>query len=383
MSDPTPRPMAADQQRQRRARRWVWGCSAGCFGIILLVVLLLAGAYYLMSPMPIAAPQTFLTQKTTACLFVHVEPGDPVMMGAARDVLRELASAGLEAGGEGDSMEPNQATQFLSVLSPLQCVVTLESDGEGAAHGGMALSVRNGARLLNFIARRSSETPLGKQDGADVVELGSDGRMAVLRNNYMFSADQDLLATWIERLKAESAQRGEAAGGEEDSVNVSPAFKRAYSRMDTSLPLIFVCTNANGELAALSGALGDETLAGFVSQTGLASDSVRSLSGQVQPVGPKAAEVTFLIDCGDRAGAQAMKDRLEAGIAQVGKRWPLGTTSIAVESPGVVAVKGRIEDLPAQAASIVGAVVRHARQTHDEAPHHPDKVPADGPSVSI
>ncbi len=332
--------------------------------------------------MPIAAPQTFLTQKTTACLFAHVEPDDPAMLATARGVLKELASASPEAGDSADT-DAGKVTEIIGALAPLQCVVTVESDDQGVARGGVALSLRHGARLLTLLARKKSATPLGKLDGADVVRLGETGRMAILGNNYMLSHNQGLLKTWIARLKAERARMEQTAGGAKTSVSVSAAFKRAYSRLDLSLPLVFVCTNANGDLASLFGLLDDKTASDFAHRTGLTSDSILSLSAEVRPVGPKAAEVTFLIDCGDRAGAAQLKDRLEAAIAGIGKEWPLGRTSLAVRPPGVLVVEGRVEDLPAQAVAIVAGIVRHARKAQDQAPHDPDRVPANGPTMSI
>ncbi len=357
-----PAPLGMDRERKRRARRWVWGCTGGCFGIILLMALIVwAGARYLLQPMPLPPPQTFLSPQTSAFLVARVDPDDPLAALTAERLFPD----------------ERMAETLLDLFAPVQCVVVLEpGEPEGVVHGGMAASVNKAWRLLPYMVKRMIGKPFSRQDGAEVTSLDATSHLGICRNTALSADTDELLKRWIGRLNAGARAEGGPAG-----IEVSAALKRAYDRLDADLPLLFVCLNRHGELASLAGLIADEDARQVIRQTGLTGEGVVSLSGQLRPVDPRSAEVTFLIDCGDRADAEAMADRLRAAVRQLGRKWSLRATTIEVQPPGVVVVKGRLDDVPGTVAGLVEGLYRRVQGGAPTAPH-PGRVPAHGPTIS-
>ena len=371
MSDPQPKatPMAMDGERQRRARRWVWGCSAGCLGSVLLLALVVfVGVRYVLGPTPIVPPSTFLTQQTSAFLCVRLGRDIPLTTETLLEVVPDR----------------RQAEAYLSLFAPVQCVLIVQpGEQDGVGHGALAVSVRHGSRLLLAMLRKEIGGPFRQQNGAEVAPLDEDLSLALLGNNVMSTNDEDILRQWIENLNARRRREGQPAS-QPPAPDASPEFGRAYDRLDTEAPLVFVCLNGHKELESLASLVAEEDARRFIGQTGLAAEGVLSLSGQLKPVGLRSAELSFIIDCGDPAGAAAMKDRLQAAVVHAGKRWPLKSTTLAVRAPGLVLVSGTLDNVPAMMSGFLRAVVDRVRQLHEgrsPAPH-PTPLPAGGPTIS-
>jgi hypothetical protein len=384
--------MAMDIERQRRARRWVWGCTGGCLGCILLTALAVLMAFrYYMHAVPVVPPQTFLTQDTSGFLFVQVDPKVPLTMETALDTILQPAIIQVVPTRPGETAETDRqkVAAYISSFAPLQCVlITQTAPKEDLMHGGLAVSVHSGSRLLSALARKSIETPFTSYEGADLATIDKDRHVALRSNNYMSADREELLKTWVESLKAERQREQQAKyAGQPPAPRISPALKRAYDRLDAGLPFVFATLNDHHELASLAGLISDDKLRQLVDETGVVSSDVLNLSGEIKPLNDRDVELSLLIECADSDAATGLMDRLAAAVRNAGPEWPLQETAVSVNSPNVIEVKGRVNDLPAKVAAIVADVADRVRAAHaPQLPHPPPAPPkpaTEAPSVSI
>jgi hypothetical protein len=383
--------MAMDTERQRLARKWVWGCTGGCLGCIVLVLLGIYVAFrYYMYAVPVVPPQVFLTRASSAFLFVRVDPQVPLTMETALDVaLQPDVHKRIPTKSGGPlPLDRRTAAEYIASFAPLQAVAALEpGEEESAIHGGLALSVGRGSRLLNVIVGAKFKTlpAVSEYRGARIAAAGPDACVALRGNNYMSADNEELLKTWAANLKMERQREQAAPSGPEapaPALTVSPALGRAYERLDAGLPIVFACLNAHGELASLAELVPGGDARRIIESTEIASDNVVSLAGQVKPLSPRDGELTLFIDCAGPGAAARMKDGLDAAAREAGDKWPLKETEVTLEAPALVVVKGRIEDLPAKVAGIVSAAVERVVNAPKAAPPSPQPPPAQAPSVS-
>ena len=393
--------MGMSTERERRARRWVWGCTGGCLGcIVILLVGIYLGVRHFMQPVVVVPPQTFLTRDTSAFLFVRVDPQVPLMMETAADVILRPEVIGVIPikPGEQIDLDREKSVDYLSSFAPVQAVLALQPEKEAdVIHGGLAVSVRSGSRLLSALVKQGIKAPVTFHEykGAEIAALSENAYVALRENNYMSSDREELLKAWAGNLMLERQREEQAAQGGHPpapALIISPALKRPYDRLDSSLPIVFASLNTRHELASLTALISNEDARRLIEYTGIVSDGVLSLAGQVRPLSPRDAELTLFIDCADADLAGRMRDRLEgAAGGSGGDVWPLKDTAVAVQDGTVLKVTGRINDLPAKVADIVAAVIRRAGQApaeapqpppEPEAPQEPPAPPEPAPSVS-
>jgi hypothetical protein len=373
--------MPMDLQRQRRARRWVWGCTGGCLGCILLAALaVFLTARYLLEPVPVVPPQTFLTQQTSAFVIARVDPAVPLTVVTAQALAGLLGERGADPVLNREAMEA-----CLSIFPPLQCVLMVQRGASGGAtHGGLAVSVKRGSRLLTRLTEaevaRATQPPaqFTAYDGAKMAALAKDFFVALRKNNVMLADSQDVIKAWTDALQAAREREAEEGSGP-PPVDLSPAFKAVYDRLDTSLPLLFASLNVHGELESLAGLAGDPEARDLLERSGVLSEDIVSLAGQVRPLDANTGELTLFIECPSAQAANALVIRLAEVQSQAGARWPLKRMS-ARSNATLVTVNGRVEDLPAKAAYIVNGVIRgvHGKPGEQRAPVKA----TEGPTIS-
>ncbi|MHC4789661.1 MAG: hypothetical protein ACYS8K_10740, partial [Planctomycetota bacterium] len=74
--------MDAFESEWRRRRRWIWGCTGGCLGFMVVVAAAIFLAFrFLGRPVPVVPPETFVHPETEALLVARVEHDDPLLVG--------------------------------------------------------------------------------------------------------------------------------------------------------------------------------------------------------------------------------------------------------------------------------------------------------------
>jgi hypothetical protein len=360
--------MALDPERAKRARRWVLGCTGGCLGaIVILGVVGYLVARHFYQAMPIVPPQTFLTRDTSAFAFVRVDPAVPLTMETALDVvmLPEMVSVYTTESGQARQPDRKMAGDFITSIAPLQAVVVLQPEEKGRViHGGLALSVRSGSRLLSLVVRQKLAATFVPFEGAEIARLARDAFVALYANNYMSSDREDLIKAWIGNLNAERARRTQAAQGVRPAappLSISPALRRAYDRLDAGQPLVFATLNSHRELVSLASLITDEQARRFIEERGVASDAVLSLAGQIKPLSNRDAELTVFADCINAETAAQMRDGLINVAGATGDKWPLTDMTVEIRDDTTLVVTARIVDLPAKVAGMVAAVIHRTQ----------------------
>ncbi len=83
--------LAKRERKVARARKWLLGCSLGCAGLLLLVlILLLAILFWLQAASPMPQPEAFVDEHTTAFALARPNMADPAVGSAVTELLQGL-----------------------------------------------------------------------------------------------------------------------------------------------------------------------------------------------------------------------------------------------------------------------------------------------------
>jgi len=258
--------MRALTPEQRRRKKWLWGCTGGCLGFIVVVAVLLFVAARLVKralerPQPIVSPEFLVTAETDAFVFATVQPDDPLMVGTTVRLLMLPAVRDKAPTREGRplTMDADTARVNLRQIAPIQAVVLLERLGERERTGkGLIVSVRRYAPLLALLVRGVIKAQEDEGSSSEYKEatllIKEDGTAVAVRDNNLMLADrEDLVRAWVDSLElhtpSEEQARAEAPPAE---LQAGPLLKSAHELLGRTAPIRFACGNEHGELRALA-----------------------------------------------------------------------------------------------------------------------------------
>ncbi len=355
------------EQQHRRRMRWLWGCTGGCLLVILLTGgLVFVFVRYLLQPVPVVPPTTFVGPRSSAFLFVRIEAGDPLMIELpARLAMSPVFQQNVPARPGGQVVrDVDQARALIEEVAPVQLVTVLEPDGEEAPlRRGGVVSLHRYSRLFGHVARgiiEQESLAAPEQHHGALIGTTLEGRAIGMRgNNYMVADQPAMLKRWAKDLE-EQRRRDEPA-----PPRMSEPLMTAYGRLDASSPILFASVNAHGELAAILAALPEGEARQALGRAGLASPQVVSFSAELAGLNNRDAELTMFLECEAAEVAGELADRLTAVGRTFAKANPLQEIQVALheEEERVVRVRGRLEDLPDRIAE----AINYMAERHEEA----------------
>jgi hypothetical protein len=353
---------------EKRTKKWIWGCTAGCLGLIAAVAaFVLIGIHVLMRAMPVVPAETFIVPQTTLFLSVRIEPNDPIMVHVpyrllARTGLRQLVPV---PGLQEPRLDPERSRRVVLDMAPIQMAAVLYPRSEGGGvDGGIAFSMYRGSRLVR-LALRSHMQSIG-QSGAALsnykdarLASAKDGTTLAFRgNNFMSANGPELVRAWVDRLEGRSRAQP-AAGAEEHALppDLDPGLRALLEHLDRRQPILFAALNAHGEAAGLLGMLcPQEDVRKLLLDAGLASEQVTGAGAQVEPVNQVSAALTLFLQCAGASFASDLEADLRALAARLKDSLPV--RDVEVQRQGnLVQVKALILDAADNLAALAGNVV--------------------------
>ena len=294
-----------DEDRlHRRRKKWIWGCTGGCLGLMVAVTVGIIGIYlWFARALPLPPPETFLTPGTSAFLFVR----------------------GQVPTKDGRPLEANVDTIRAAVLgvAPAQLVFASAPADGAEPRWAVALSISRFGRVIGPIARgliaqQAREQGLAQPEtykGGAISVADGGAAFAVRANSYMVAEEESFLRAWLDALQAERERPEPPEGAAPLPAGMDPGLLDAYDRLDRESPVRFACLNAHGEVAALLDGLPSEQVRARLLEAGMAGAGVRSVSGQLLSMNSLDAALTLRISCADEETAAGIETALSELVA--------------------------------------------------------------------
>jgi len=360
-------------EQKKRRKKWLWGCTGGCLGFMVAVlVLFLALMRFVRQPVPIPPAEAFLTPSTEAFVVVKVDPRDPLMVDIPVQVVRTraLSQKVPTKGGRPLGEDAAQVRGWLAKVIPMQMVVVLEP-GEGAVpfNRGAALAIHRYSRFCRFIATsylegaaKRGELSLERHEGAAMATTREGGTVAVMGNSFLAADSKATVMQWVDRLAIEEAARKQRGPQPAPEPAVSAELGAARALLDTDQPILFACLNSRGHVLGLLGLMPEGQARNALSAAGLASRSVTSLSGQLKSINSRDAMLTIFLRCSNAAFAAQLREKLERIATTSSEAAPLRETRVALQEETVVRVEARVEDLAQKIAQLLQYMADREKQ---------------------
>lgn len=356
--------MSMMASEERRTRKWVWGCTGGCLGFIVIIAVVVGvGIWLLVRPTPLVPAETFVTPQASAFLIARVDPADQLMTRIPAAVLARPEISRLLPTQSGEPLEltEEQALQTMKGFSPMWLVLVVEpSEQQRALHGGVAFALQRYSKLLRLAAGHRLHKSGDARDykEATIASLGERTYAGVRGNNFMTADSEELLRRWVDRIVAARARAEHQDEPAQPGLEVQEELKRAVERLETDQPIIFACLNAHGELAALAEALPDAELREHLRAAHIFGPHVSSLAFQIRPATSRDGRLTAFIECRDTSSAAQVRDVIQQLLAEAGEEAALSDTTLNLEET-VVSLDALITDIPGHVAEFA---VRFAEQ---------------------
>jgi len=352
--------MRAVTPEQKRRKKWLWGCTGGCLGfIVVVVVLMFVGGRLLKRmlerPQPMVSPELLVTAETDAFVFATVQPDDPLMLGTTVRLLmlptirdRAPTPEGRQLSMDADTMRVN-----LRQVAPIQGVVLFERLGEPERTGkGLIVSVHRYAPLLALLVRGVIKAQEDEGSSSEYKEatllIKEDGTAVAVRDNNLMLADrEDLVRAWVDSLELHTpSEEGAPFEPPRAELQAGPLMKSAHELLGRTAPIRFACGNAHGELLALMAVIPEDQGRAELAATGLASPEVLCLSGQFESLNNLDAILTLFLTCADSGSAGQLQERLRQFADAAGDSAPLKEVAMAQVSDAVLRIEARVPNLP-------------------------------------
>jgi len=351
----------------RRRRKWIWGCTGGCLGFLLVVGALVLGAgYYIARPMRVVPAETFVPPDGCAFLVMRITADDPLMV----DIGARLAMSGYERAalptkdGGVFSIDAETARKNVTELAPIQVVLTGSvPTGQQEFEKGAVISFRRYWRFYGMIVRslmkrkaKEAGLPIEPYRGGTIGPSGRGGFIAVRGNNCMWAGRRETCARWIDRL-AEERRREKEAGARPlppPAIAAPPSVQAAYARLDPRAPVRFVAADVNGGLRLLFDRISDEQTRQLLRLTGITADNVRSAAGEIRSLNERDAAVSLYIECISAEAARHVADSLNEAAGKADEGNPLHELRATLEGEALVRIRTRIDDLPQKVSAMLG-----------------------------
>lgn len=349
----------------RRRKKWVWGCTGGCFGFLVAVAALgYLGLRLLGQAVPLVPPEAFLPPDAGGFLFVRVEADDPLMVETAVRLLMlpAVQEAARDRLGQELRIEAEVARSAVSSAAPVQGVAVLRKrpDQEGL-DGGLVLSTHRWSRfyrrVLAAAMKRMTDAGATRSEHKHAVMVVTERgtAVAVRTNNFMWAGRRELADYWIDRLEERRALEAGAgeAGAPVAKITADGTLRAAYERLDGDQAVRFACVNARGELAALLAMMPEGRVRELLEASGMTAPEVVSLSGQMASLNSMDAVLTLFVECADPDATQRLSEALAALAEELGPASPFGEVKVERESDTVLRVEAHVENVPKWAAGLV------------------------------
>jgi hypothetical protein len=349
---------------QKRRKRWVWGCTGGCLGFIVVVALGVFLIFRLLArPVPLPSGELFITPQTSAFLLAHIARDDPMMaeVPARLAMLPAFRDNVPVREGRKFSLDADNARDTVRAVGPVQIVMLLEvREGEAELSRGTSLSISRFSRLYGVLARAFVEqieaARIEELEGG-VLATRDEGTVGVRGNTYMAADSREMVVAWMHRL-AEQAPSGDGPTGRAEGE----PFGRAYGRLDPARPVRFVMLNEHGELAGLLKWMPEGAAREALGEAGVASPRVVSLAGHVRSLGGNDAELTLFLECRDAGAAEGLGAALEEIAAGLTDESPVQDLEVERSGDAMVLLTGRVPDFPGKVYALVEYLAERAKE---------------------
>ena len=365
--------MSDEERLQRRRKKWIWGCTGGCLGLMGAVTAAIIGIYlWCARALPMPPPETFLTPGTSAFLFVRVAPDDPMMLEVPVRLAMLPGVRGQVPTKDGRPLKANANTIRSAVLgvAPVQLVFVGEPADGARFHWGVALSISRFGRLFGPIARAliaqgAREQGLAQPEtykGAAISVAEGGAAFAVHRNSYMAALDKPLLRAWLDGLQAERERAEPPEGAVPLPAGLDPRLLDAYDRLDRRSPVRFACLNAHGEVGGLLDLLPLEPARARLRAAGMAGPGVLSVGGQLRSLNSRDASLALRIACADEGAVERIQTAL-AALADGEELTPhFREPAVRRQDGTAVELTARIENLPDRVAALADHLADQGRR---------------------
>ncbi len=350
-------------------RKWMWGCTGGCFGLIVVGIIAIVGLiWYVIAAVPVVPPETFLLGQSTAFAIVRIEPDDTLMMElpfrivAHPEVRRHLPEQQVDPQAREANLE--QARDRLRRLAPLQAVGLLlpveaeQNADEPTFTSAAVFSVRGYSRVFRLLLlSRLQEHVTEEYRDAAIVERPEQPRLAFRENNFIGAERMETVHALVDRI-VEQREREAAAPPDEvprPELDLEPRLQEAYERLPQNAPVRFACLNEQGEMAYLAERLGIEQNDEMEEALGLFGPDVLLLSGTLEPVDATDADFMLRWDFHEEASAQAAEEGLRRLLEELPDEPDLEQLRLDRPEPKAVRVRVRIRNLSDLVARLAAA----------------------------
>lgn len=376
---------------EKRTRKWVWGCTGGCLGFIVVVGLaIFLGVRYLLAAVPVVPAETFMTRQTSGFAVVRLDARDPLLTQIPVTIMnREKVRQWVQQTEPGQQLTRQNVQEVLAAVGPAQLAISLYPGQaeDGKLHGGAAFATRKGSGMirLQWKAITMGQVETSSYKGTTIAAIEQKAYTAVRGNNVLSADRRELVETWIDRIIEQRGREKETPDGEQPPgppLNASEAMEAAYGRLDTSQPLLLAVLNTHGELAALTKPLRGKPAGEIIERLGITDEEVRAISAQIRPINSRDGELTLFIEMADEGAAEDMRERLEVALEKGGESVPVRDAELTVDGP-ILRAEGRLQDLPDRIADLVVRALERIEKEREQqerpAPQGPAEKPAGGP----
>ena len=365
-----------------RRRRWIWGCTGGCLGFLIILGAVLAGCWmWFGAAVPMVAPETFVTPQASAFLFVRVNPDDPMMVEVPVQLTMLPAIRADLPTASGRPLPLDAAGVRVNVerIAPLQLIVISQPDPDPEAErllAGGALSVTHWGRLWDravraIIAQNAQKQGLPEPETykGGMIAMGADDvALAVHTGSYMAAESKAICRYWLDRISAQRQSPEDVPAAPSLPEELNPLLRKAYERLDADAPVRMVSLNADAEIAHLLALVPSADLRQALQQTGVAGKDVLSFAGQLASINSRDARLTLHLTCADDAGAARLHDALGELVRGAPAGGYLKDVAVERREGRVVTVTGRIENLPDAVVAFVSRLLEARKAEAEDAP---------------
>jgi len=368
--------MTDEDRLHRRRKKWIWGCTGGCLGLMVAVTAGIVGIYlWFARALPLPPPETFLTPGTSAFLFVRVAPDDPMMVEVPVRLAMLPGVRGQVPTKDGRPLEANADTIRAAVLgvAPAQLVFVSAPADEAEPRWAVAVSISRFGRVFgpiarSLIAQQARDQGLTQPEtykGGAISVVDGGAAFAVRANSYMVAEEESFLRAWLDGLQAERERPEPPGGAAPLPAGLDPGLLDAYDRLDRESPVRFACLNAHGEVGALLDLLPLEPARARLRAAGMAGPGVLSVGGQLLSLNSRDASLTLRIACADEEAAERIQTAL-AALADAEELTSRFREPAVRRTDGTtVELTGRIENLPDRVAALADHFTDQGRRADE------------------
>lgn len=351
--------MSLMESPRRSRRKLYWGCAGAALSFVIVLALAwMLVQRFMMGPMPLVPPETFLTPDAAAVLLVRIEADDPLMAEIPAELTATAEAQRLLAPGSEGPPRPLQAAGIREKLTPLQAVATWSFNfQEDRPYAGLAISLGRGGRAFgssigNYYHTRAAGTAL--EHAGAFIWPGRTTYSSFSQNTFMVTTALPLAKDWLERFQAvwprvEAAEEAGTTVTVDAEDGASTRLRECLGRLDGGAPLRFAVVNEKGQMTLLLARLAAATPPESRDAVENAFVNASAVAAQVTSRDATSGSLTLHV-AGPAESAPAIEQALEgAGMASV---------RVSTGEDGWLRCTAIIPELPGKAAALVTALAQ-------------------------